>query len=68
MCRQYPLSNITVAWSQLGWPDHQQVTVRDLWTHTSLGQVQGNLTVSVDIHDTRLLKLEPMAGLVADLV
>ena len=54
------MSNMSVAWSHLGWPDHQAVSVRDLWTHQDLGHAQGSLYVPVDIHDTRLLKLQPV--------
>ena len=61
---QYPLSNITVTWAQLGWVEDQLVSVRDLWARSDLPQAAGSCTVQVDVHDTRLLRLQPASAAV----
>lgn len=53
------MSNITVDWDTIGYANHIEVEVRDLFAKKDLGSVSGSLTLPVDIHDVRMVKLTP---------
>jgi alpha-galactosidase len=48
--------NVTVHWSQLGWPSDAVVTVRDLWAHQDLGNYRQSFTHSVAGHDVFMFR------------
>ena len=56
---QYPISNITVTWKDVGFESDVEVTVRDLHAEKDLGTYTKSFTGAVDIHDARMLKLTP---------
>lgn len=63
---QYPFSNITVSWKTLGYDSDAEATVRDLFAEKDLGTFRGSLTLQVDIHDARMVKIEPLHKADAD--
>ena len=56
---QYPLSNITVTWRQLGYDADVKGVVRDLHAEKDLGTFTEGFTGAVDIHDARVLRITP---------
>ena len=56
---QYPVSNITVTWKQLGFASDVEATVRDLHAEKDLGTFTEEFTGAVDIHDARMLRITP---------
>lgn len=56
---QYPISNITVTWKQIGFASDVKATVRDLHAEKDLGTYTQSFTGEVDIHDARMLKVTP---------
>ena len=56
---QYPISNITVTWGQIGFASDVEATVRDLHAEKDLGTFTEAFTGEVDIHDARILKVTP---------
>ena len=56
---QYPISNITVTWEDLGYPSDADATVRDLHAEKNLGTFRRAFTAAVDIHDARIVKITP---------
>lgn len=56
---QYPVVNITVHWEDLGYETDSKAAVRDLFATENLGVFEGSLTVSVDLHDARMVKITP---------
>lgn len=57
------VSNMTVTWEQLGWAENQVVHVRDLFGRVDLPPAVNSCRVGVDVHDTRLLRLQPAKGM-----
>ncbi len=56
---QYPISNITVAWKDVGFDSDVEATVRDLHAEKDLGTFTESFTGAVDIHDARMLRITP---------
>ena len=56
---QYPISNITVTWRQIGFASDVKATVRDLHAEKELGTFTHSFTGEVDIHDARMLRVIP---------
>ncbi len=56
---QYPIVNITVQWKDLGYKPDTKAAVRDLFAAEELGVWEENLTLSVDLHDARMVKITP---------
>ena len=56
---QYPISNVTVTWEQLGYPSDMKADVRDLHAERTLGTFQDSFTAGVDIHDAVMVKISP---------
>lgn len=57
---QYPISNITVNWAMLGYKPGTEAAVRDLFSRQDLGTFRAKLTLPVDIHDARMVRIEPL--------
>ena len=56
---QYPISNVTVTWEQLGYPTDIKADVRDLHAEKTLGTFQSSFMAGVDIHDAVMVKVTP---------
>ena len=52
-------ANITVAWPDIGYPQHISAKVRDLWAKQDLGAKTGSFTASVPSHGVVMVKVEP---------
>ncbi|MDQ2973894.1 MAG: glycoside hydrolase family 27 protein [Acidobacteriota bacterium] len=52
-------SQISVSWSNLGYPDHLSATVRDLWAKKDLGKRTGGYTASVPSHGVVMVSIKP---------
>ena len=59
---QYPISNITVAWKDLGFDSDIEASVRDLHAEKDLGTFTESFTGAVDIHDARMLRITPRSS------
>jgi len=52
-------ANITVSWTDLGYPDHVAAKVRDLWAHKDLGEKTGSFSASAPSHGVVMVRIEP---------
>jgi alpha-galactosidase len=52
-------TEISVSWTQLGYPDHLSASVRDLWTHKDLGKFIGSFSSKVPSHGAVMVKVLP---------
>ncbi|KAI3436067.1 hypothetical protein D9Q98_002125 [Chlorella vulgaris] len=59
---QYPLSNITVFWEQIGLGGSQRATVRDVFSERDLGVFSGSFSAAVAFHDVAVLRVTPVEG------
>jgi len=50
---------ITAAWEALGYPDHLNASVRDLWRHKDLGKFTGTFSSSVASHGVMMVTVKP---------
>jgi hypothetical protein len=57
---QYPLQNITVNFTQLGYPEGVEVMVRDLYLHQDMGNFTHSFTGIADIHGCVAIKVTPV--------
>jgi len=57
---QYPMQNITVNWTMIGYPNDTEATVRDLYWHKDLGTFKGQFVGLADIHGCMALKITPV--------
>ena len=52
-------ANISVSWTDLGYPDHVPAKVRDLWAEKDLGEKTGSFSASVPSHGVVMVRIEP---------
>jgi len=52
-------TEISVNWTELGYPDHVAASVRDLWSAKDLGKATGKFSSKVSSHETLVLKVTP---------
>ncbi|KAL3512963.1 hypothetical protein ACH5RR_025680 [Cinchona calisaya] len=52
-------ANITALWSDLGLESTTVVKARDLWEHSTLKSVKGQISAEVDVHDSKMFVLTP---------
>jgi alpha-galactosidase len=52
-------TEISVAWNQIGYPDHLSAEVRDLWAHKDLGRFTGTFKASVPNHGVVMVTVKP---------
>ena len=52
-------ATINFAWTDLGYPEHLQASVRDLWAHQDKGKVHGSFSAEVPSHGVVMLKVAP---------
>eukprot|EP00884_Botryococcus_braunii_P004825 jgi/Botrbrau1/14343/Bobra.0222s0013.1 len=56
---QYPISNITVTWKQLGYPPEENARVRDVYSGEDVAVCNSSYTGAVDLHNILLLRISP---------
>jgi len=54
--------NVSVTWSDIGWPESARVQVRDLWKLTDVGTVVGVYSALLAPHDVAFLRLRIAAA------
>src|SRR5262249_55807507 len=52
-------TEISVNWTELGYPDHVSATVRDLWSSKDLGKFSAKFSSKVASHETLVLRVTP---------
>eukprot|EP00268_Persea_americana_P044607 TRINITY_DN4509_c0_g1_i6.p1 TRINITY_DN4509_c0_g1~~TRINITY_DN4509_c0_g1_i6.p1 ORF type:complete len:231 (+),score=17.65 TRINITY_DN4509_c0_g1_i6:1601-2293(+) len=52
-------ASITANWYDVGLPSNAIVTVRDLWVHSTVKSVRGQLTATIDSHACKMYVLTP---------
>jgi alpha-galactosidase len=52
-------TEVSVSWTELGYPDHVSASVRDLWAGKDLGKVTGKYAAKVASHETLVLRVTP---------
>jgi alpha-galactosidase len=52
-------ARITVAWTDLGYPDSVSASVRNLWTASDLGKQSGSYSANVPSHGVVMLTIKP---------
>jgi alpha-galactosidase len=51
--------NISVTWSEIGYPDYLPASVRDLWARKDLGNSTGSFSATVESHGVVVVKIKP---------
>jgi alpha-galactosidase len=51
--------NISVTWSEIGYPDYLPASVRDLWARKDLGKSTGSFSATVESHGVVVVKIKP---------
>lgn len=57
LATQYPVSELFVDWTWLGFPSDAEATVRDLFARKDMGIFRGSYTAQVNIHDVIMLRV-----------
>jgi alpha-galactosidase len=52
-------AEISVSWTELGYPEHLSASVRDLWAAKDLGKMVGKYSSKVASHETVVLRVAP---------
>src|SRR5262249_55973910 len=52
-------AEITASWTALGYPEHFQANVRDLWAHKELGKFTAKFSAKVPSHDVVVVTIKP---------
>jgi alpha-galactosidase len=52
-------SNMSVMWTEIGYPAHLSAAVRDLWQHKDFGQFTAKFTAPVEAHGVVMLTVKP---------
>jgi len=52
-------SEMSISWTDLGFPDHLSASVMDLWTKKELGKLNGKFTSRVPSHGVVMIKVTP---------
>jgi len=52
-------ANITVSWTDIGYPEHVRAKVRDLWAKKDLGEKTGSFSAAVPSHGVMMVRIEP---------
>ena len=50
---------ISVSWTEIGYPQHVAAQVRDLWAHKDLGKLTGKFSAEVPSHGVVMVKITP---------
>jgi alpha-galactosidase len=52
-------AELSLSWTDIGYPPHLSARVRDLWTGKDLGQMSGNFSAEVPSHDVVMVTIKP---------
>lgn len=52
-------AQISVNWPDLGYPEHLQAAIRDLWRHENVGKFAGSYSAKVPSHGVVMLTIRP---------
>jgi alpha-galactosidase len=52
-------SEISVSWTDVGYPPHLAASVRDLWAHKDLGKLTGGFSAKVPSHGVVMVTIRP---------
>jgi alpha-galactosidase len=52
-------AEVTVSWTDIGYPPHLTAKVRDLWSHKDLGNLSGNFSAEVPSHGVVMVTIKP---------
>jgi alpha-galactosidase len=55
-------SQITVSWTDIGYPQSLSISARDLWAGKDLGAMKGSYSATVPSHGAGVVRLMPTAG------
>jgi alpha-galactosidase len=50
---------ISVSWTEIGYPEHMAAQVRDLWAHKDLGKLTGKFSAEVPSHGVVVVTVKP---------
>jgi alpha-galactosidase len=50
---------MSVAWSDIGYPNELSASVRDLWAKKDLGKLQGGFAATVPSHGIVVIRVKP---------
>ncbi|HTS12898.1 MAG TPA: glycoside hydrolase family 27 protein [Candidatus Limnocylindrales bacterium] len=50
---------ITATWEQIGYPEHLNASVRDMWAHKDLGKFTGSYKATVPSHSVVMVTVKP---------
>lgn len=50
---------ISINWSDLGYPGHLHAAVRDLWQHKDLGTFEKEFSARVELHGVVMITVKP---------
>jgi alpha-galactosidase len=57
--RSLSTANISVSWTEIGYPAHLKASVRDLWQHKDLGEFTEEFSANVPSHDAVMIRVIP---------
>ncbi len=52
-------AEISVSWTDIGYPPHLQAAVRDLWARKDLGKLNGKFSADVASHGVVMVTIKP---------
>ena len=52
-------AELSLSWTDIGYPPHLSARVRDLWTGKDLGQLSGKFSAEVPSHDVLMVTIKP---------
>ena len=52
--------NMSVTWTEMGYPSYLKANVRDLWQHKDVGKLKDKYSVEVPSHDAVMLRVTPL--------
>ena len=52
-------AEISVSWTDIGYPQHLAANVRDLWAHKDLGKLSGSFAATVPSHGVVMVTIKP---------
>jgi alpha-galactosidase len=52
-------ANISLTWTEVGYPNTTQAEVRDLWKKTTLGKYTGGFSAAVPSHGVVMILVRP---------
>jgi len=50
---------MSVAWTDIGYPNHLEAAVRDLWAKKDVGRMKGKFTAKVPVHGVVMVRISP---------